>query len=122
MLEDSPLINLDESKKKGVLKKKPLLEKHIEKPVCRYAKNTHHMIAEKFTSPAKRSVPDQLFTTVHGVIFFIEFKAPGEVPTEKQGKDHKKRRDKGCLVFVVDDIDQGKAIIDLMASFRLQYN
>lgn len=106
---------IDLSKAKPVAKK-TVLEKDIEQPVCRYARNRHKMLAEKFTSPAKRSVPDQLFTNRFGFMFLIEFKAPGKKPTPKQLKDHQKRRDRGVKVFVVDNIEEGKVIIDQMAN------
>jgi len=87
------------------------LEKTIEAAVCRHAK-VRGCLAEKFTSPAKRSVPDRLFTTPKGCHFFIEFKAPGKKPTPKQAKDHNERRARGVSVYVIDDIAAGKAVID----------
>ena len=69
--------------------------------------------AEKFSSPAKRSVPDYLFTA--GIFhFFIEFKAPGKEATDAQSDDHDKRRDRGELVFVCDDIEAGKRLVRKM--------
>lgn len=97
------------------LPEKQLLERDVEGPVKKYAKNRHSMLVDKFVSPSKRSVPDDLFTNNHGYMFFIEFKAPGEEPTEKQSLDHKKRRAKGVSVFVIDDIEEGKRLIDRMA-------
>jgi hypothetical protein len=88
-----------------------LLEKDIESAVCRYAK-AQGLLAEKFTSPAKRSVPDRIFTTPKGCHFFIEFKAPGKKPTPKQAKDHEDRRARGVAVYVIDNIEQGKAVVD----------
>lgn len=91
--------------------KRELLEKDIESAVCRYAKKKG-MLHDKFSSPGKRSVPDQLFTNKNGFMFFIEFKAPGKKATPKQVSDHNKRRAKGVSVYVVDNIDEGKSIID----------
>lgn len=98
------------------VRKKTLLEKDIEQPVCRYARNCHKMKVEKFTSPSRRSVPDQLFTNRYGFMFFIEFKAPGKEPTPSQRKDHEDRRKRGVKVFVVDNVEEGKKIVDTMAT------
>lgn len=65
--------------------------------------------AEKFTSPGRRSVPDRLVTLPRGRVIFVELKAPGKEPTEKQAKDHKRRRDLGCDVRVIDNMDDANA-------------
>lgn len=90
-----------------------MLEKKIESAVCDYAK-TKGCLAEKFTSPSKRSVPDRIFTLPDGRMFFIEFKAAGKRTTPLQERDHDERRKRNVTVFVVDDIDEGKRIVDLM--------
>lgn len=111
--DDEPLVTIT---KEDLDRKDRVLEKDIENPVCRYAKNKYGMTAEKYSSPAKPSVPDRLFTTIYGFMFFIEFKAPRKKPTPKQAKDHARRRSMGVKVFVVDDVDYGKQVIDLMAN------
>ena len=72
--------------------------------------------AEKFTSPARRNVPDRLvtmpkkwhvltgFDDVRGAaqISFVECKKEGEKPTHAQRRDHIRRIRMGCKVFVVD--------------------
>ena len=89
-----------------------MLEKQIENKVCTYAK-TLGFLAMKFTSPQRSAVPDRLF--VHsGVFFFIEFKAPGNKPTPAQTREHIRIRDAGGYVFVVDNIDKGKYIVDMV--------
>lgn len=89
-----------------------MLEKTIEKQVCDYAKKLG-LFAEKFTSPGRRSVPDRMFTTPKGQIFFIEFKRLGEKPTLAQINDHTERRKRGCTVHVCDNVDLGKRIINI---------
>ena len=90
----------------------PLLEKKdVEDPVVKYARKQGYVV-DKFTSPSKRSVPDDLFNAPNGVLFFIEFKAPGKKPTAKQAEDHAKRRANNALVYVVDNVEAGKGIID----------
>lgn len=100
---------------------KSVLESDVEKPVCDYARDKYNMLAEKFTSPGRRSVPDRLFTTEHGVMFFIEFKAPGKEPTKNQAEDHDKRRNRDVRVFVIDNVQEGKRLIDTMATMRVRY-
>ena len=59
------------------------------------------LLQYKFTSPARRSVPDRLL--IHnGKAVFIEFKATGAKPTVKQQAEHKKLTDAGCEVFIID--------------------
>ncbi len=60
---------------------------------------------EKFVSPGRRAVPDRICSLRPGVVFFIEFKAPGEKPTPAQLRDHARRRSRGFAVYVVDKKD-----------------
>lgn len=60
---------------------------------------------EKFVSPGRRSVPDRLVTLPGGQIIFVELKAPGNKPTEAQRRDHERRRELGCDVRVIDNMD-----------------
>lgn len=55
----------------------------------------------KFTSPGNRSVPDRVFAR-HGRVFWVEFKATGEAPTELQEEEHKKMRLAGLTVYWTD--------------------
>ena len=82
-----------------------MLEKHIEAALVKKVKSLGGM-AEKFTSPAKRSVPDRLVTLPGGRIIFVELKASGEVPTHNQKRDHAKRRALGCDVRAIDSMEQ----------------
>ena len=59
-------------------------------------------MAEKFTSPGRRSVCDRMITMPGGVIIFVELKATGKKPTENQLRDHERRRALGCTVLVLD--------------------
>lgn len=87
------------------------LEKDIEKRVCDYAKSLK-MLVYKFTSPSRRSVPDRMFITEKGVVFFIEFKRKGQKPTAAQEVEIEKIRANGLLVEIIDDVQMGKRIID----------
>ena len=88
-----------------------VLEKTIEKAVCDYAKQKG-MEVYKFTSPARVGVPDRLFLAPHQHAFFIEFKRPGGKPTAVQEREAKKIAMCGFNIYLVDDIDKGKSIID----------
>lgn len=91
---------------------KKLLEEDVETAVCRYARSKGFK-AEKFTSPNRRSVPDRIISGAGRKLFYIEFKRPGGKPTKAQARDHAERRALGFEVYVVDDIAEGKNIIDL---------
>lgn len=90
-----------------------MLEKQIEAKVCEYAKSKG-LLAYKFTSPARAAVPDRLFVAPDGRVFFCEFKAEGKKPTAAQEREHKKLRDMNVSVFVIDNIQDGKTMIDVM--------
>lgn len=89
------------------------LEKDIEAAVCKHARELG-MLEYKFASPARRHVPDRIFLYA-GKIFFIEFKRLGEPPTKAQAIEHAKMRERGAMVFVVDNVRAGKEIINYVA-------
>lgn len=81
-----------------------LLEKDIENYGRKEAKKLGWSF-EKFTSPQKRSVPDDICIS-EGLVFFIEFKRPKQIATASQQLDHIQRRKHGVMVFVVDCYEQ----------------
>lgn len=89
---------------------KKISEKSIETKVCKYAESKG-WIVYKFVSPGNRSVPDRIFFK-KGLTMFIEFKKPGGKLTVLQSKTIKRLSDEGFLVFVCDNIEDGKGIID----------
>lgn len=89
------------------------LEKVIEKKVCDYAK-AQGCLVYKFTSPSRRSVPDRLFITPKGEIFFIEFKRLGEKPTASQEVEIAKLHERGVPVGIIDNINDGVKCVALM--------
>lgn len=84
-----------------------VLEKTIEAALVQRVKALGGM-AEKFTSPAKRSVPDRIVTLPGGRIIFVECKSSGKKPTPAQQKDHELRRALGCEVLVIDSLEGAK--------------
>lgn len=91
--------------------KKPVLEKEVEGPVKDYAR-AKGLYVRKFQSENNRSVPDDIFGTPKGVVFFIEFKRPGKKPTPAQADEHELMRKKNLKVHVIDNVQEGKALID----------
>jgi hypothetical protein len=60
--------------------------------------------ARKFRSTARSSAPDYLFA-YRSIVWFVEFKAPGKGPTEKQAEEHAEIRASGGIVWVIDDVE-----------------
>lgn len=92
-----------------------MLEKQIEGAVCDYAK-AKGILAYKFTSPARAAVPDRLFITPRGTFWFCEFKRTGAKATEAQQREHDKLRMHNVNVFVIDSVQEGKYMVDLMGA------
>jgi hypothetical protein len=87
-----------------------MLEKQIEERVCTYAKEKGFLVY-KFTSPARMAVPDRMFIK-NGKVWFCEFKRGGEKPSPPQEREHKRLRDAGVTVYVIDNVEDGKRMID----------
>lgn len=84
------------------------LEKEIEKKVCQYAEKLGCYV-RKFASPQRRGVPDRLFITPTGRVFFIEFKRSlKDTPTPLQMREIEAIRRRGGTVFVIGDVQHGK--------------
>lgn len=88
-----------------------MLEKDIEKLVCEYAKSKG-MLAYKFSSPNHVGVPDRLFLMPLGKFWFCEFKKKGGRLTPMQEREHVRLREAGATVYVVDNIEDGRKMID----------
>jgi hypothetical protein len=86
---------------------KDIKEKDVEAALVKEVKKLGGE-AEKFTSPGRRSVPDRICSFEPCYIGFVECKAPGKKPTEKQAKDHERRRAMGFRVLVVDSIEAAR--------------
>jgi hypothetical protein len=88
-------------------------ESKIETVVTRYAQKCGFMV-RKYMTPGHRNAPDRIFFIQGnpGKVFFIEFKAPGETPRPGQLREFKKLREFGFEVHVVDNTEEGRAIID----------
>jgi hypothetical protein len=87
-------------------------ESRIESRFVEHAKK-RGAAAYKFTSPNRRSVPDRLVLAPGGVMFFIEFKAPGQEPTPAQYREHEKLRTLGFEVYVIDTPGDGEVLLNM---------
>lgn len=99
-----------------------MLERDIEEKVCSHAKR-RNIAAYKFTSPSHRSVPDRLLLApipewmrpvIAQYVRFVELKRTGAKATPPQQREHVRLRALGFTVHVVDDVEEGKAIVDSM--------
>lgn len=90
-----------------------MLEKEIESKVCEYARSKG-WLAYKFTSPNRAAVPDRLMISPTGRCVFVEFKRQGQKPTTAQAREHQRLREQKVAVFVIDNVTDGKAVIDVM--------
>lgn len=88
-----------------------MTEAQIEKKVCEHAKRQGWLVY-KFQSPSQRGVPDRIFLKKR-LVMFVEFKAPGKRPTKQQLATHEKFRKQGFLVYVIDNIDAGKRLLEI---------
>jgi hypothetical protein len=94
-----------------VSERKPL-EKDIEAYGCGLCRK-EGWVSEKYTSPAKRSVPDRIVFKPGGDIFFVEYKRPGAKATKLQVKDHDRRKAMGFRVYVVDTYDEARRVVEI---------
>jgi len=100
----------------SLLKRKRILEgKHVEQPVVDYALDEYGIKSLKLNTRGWSSWPDRLFLFPKPWLLFIEFKRPGEEPTENQRDLHIYLGELGYDVYVIDDKEKGCALIDLQA-------
>lgn len=93
-----------------------MTEKQIESGVCKYAREKGCWV-RKFSSPAHRGVPDRVFMTPSGRVFFIEFKGPTGKLSKLQEREFKEIKAHGGHVHAVYSMDVGNSVIDLHLSW-----
>ena len=91
-----------------------MLENPIETKVCAHAKSLG-WLHYKFKSMSNKAIPDRIFIK-GGVVLFIEFKRTGKRPSKLQLKVHKELREEGMNVSVVDDVNIGKHLFNVIES------
>lgn len=69
----------------------------------------------KWVSPGRPNVPDQIAIwpgarrgskRLKALVHFVELKAPGEVPTDAQHREHERLRAMGCDAFWFNDTEK----------------
>lgn len=87
-----------------------MLEKYLEKKIIIKAKKLGYL-TYKFTSPSNRGVPDRIFISESGKLFFMEFKSKKGKLSELQKLKISELVEKKQLVFVIDDEELAMKII-----------
>lgn len=98
-------------------------EKVFERTLSKYVDDTGGM-AVKLLSQFLRGLPDRMFLLKGGIVIFVEFKSTGKKPTKIQEYIHKRIRDLGFPVLVVDSVDayeETKSTIDHLIKMREVY-
>ena len=75
----------------------------IEAKTKKYARKLGCYV-RKFNSESNPGVPDDVFITPSGVVFFIEFKSSGKKPTHKQEYNLNEILDRKGFAFVCDNL------------------
>ena len=86
-------------------------EKSIERKLVEAVKNMGG-IAPKFVSPGFDGMPDRIVLLPHGMMAFVEVKAPGKKPRPLQVSRHGLLQRLGFKVYVLDDMNQIGGILD----------
>ena len=96
-----------------VRKTSKILEKDVEAALGRHCRK-HGILYYKWTSPAQRGVPDRILIFPNGLLRFVELKRPGlkDNTSPQQERVFAKLKDRNHCVYIVDDIDVGKYLID----------
>lgn len=95
-----------------------MLEKILETKITKKAKELG-FLTYKFSSPANRGVPDKVFITPTGEIFFIEFKSTKGKLTELQKHEINNLWNYQIDTHVVRDIEDGLTILDYYSSVNV---
>lgn len=69
-------------------------------------------LAWKFVSPGTVGVPDRIILLPEGKVGFVEVKAPHKKPRAIQTRRIEQLRELGFKVFVLDDAEQIKNILE----------
>jgi len=89
-----------------------MLEKQLEAKIVKIAKELGYL-TYKFTSPSNRGVPDRIFISPYGHVFFMEFKSENGKLTSLQKKVYKDLMSRGKCIFVISKIESGTEILTI---------
>ena len=90
-------------------------EKQIEAAFVKATKQRSGLCL-KFTSPSMAGVPDRIVLLPHGLMGFVEMKAPGKCPRPLQVNCIKQLQDLGFKVFVCDNLNPIGGILNEIQS------
>lgn len=93
-----------------------MLERDIETYLVKLCK-TLGVHRDKFSSPQKRNVPDNILM-YRGAVVFLELKAPGKKPNEGQQRDHARRAKAGACVRWTDSMKGVRVVLVSMSNRR----
>lgn len=79
-----------------------MVEKDVEKYLCKKVKNELQGVAFKFVSPGFNGVPDRIILVPMGRIYFVETKAPGGKLRKLQRYVNDLIKDLGFKVMLLD--------------------
>jgi hypothetical protein len=88
-------------------------EKQIETALMRAVVKAGGL-TRKWSSPARRGVPDQL-VLIGGHVVGVEVKAPGKKPTAQQEREHDRLRQHGLPVYVVASLEDVELLVERFA-------
>lgn len=88
--------------------KNTMKESTIESTVCKYAIDNDFIVLKCLGT---KGIPDRIFMR-KGECFFIEFKKKGKKLTYAQRSMKRTLECKACPVYVIDNVDIGKDLID----------
>ena len=87
-----------------------MLEIAIEERVQKFAQSRGWLV-RKLQWIGRTGAPDRLYMR-RGRMVFAEFKQAGKEPDPKQAREHKRVRDVGAEVVVIDSVDAGMAYFE----------
>lgn len=91
--------------------KRPPTESQVEAKIVAYARSKGCLVY-KFSSPARRGVPDRIIIAPGGKVLFLEIKRPGKHPTELQLREMRLLREQGCRAEWTDSAQDGYHFVD----------
>lgn len=94
-----------------------LLEHDVVSKVKAHAKKLG-WLHRKIVYVGRHGAPDDWFFNTGARLVIIEFKRPGGKPTDHQDLEISRLRDLGFKVYVIDDIQKGKALFDRQAEIE----
>jgi len=83
----------------------------IQKKSVEYARTLGYK-PHKMSTSDETGWPDYMFLGYYGHVLFVEFKRPGEPLRPRQIRMIRDMKDRGYTVFVVDDVNEFKHVLD----------